>query len=40
VRSLCPGLRKALTMSDIIGLIIGILLIMYLLFAVLKPEKF
>jgi len=27
-------------MSDIIGIILGLLLIMYLLFAVLKPEKF
>jgi len=27
-------------MSDIIGLIVGMLLIMYLLFAVLKPEEF
>jgi K+-transporting ATPase KdpF subunit len=29
-----------LNMSDIIGIIIGIVLIGYLLFSVLRPEKF
>jgi K+-transporting ATPase KdpF subunit len=40
VRLLCPGLRQDLTMADIIGAAVGILLIVYLFFAILKPEKF
>lgn len=40
MRSLRPGLRKALTMADIIGFIIGLLLIGYLLMSILRPEKF
>ncbi len=39
-RSLCPGLRKAEAMTDLIGFIIGLLLILYLLYVVLKPERF
>jgi len=27
-------------MTDVIGLIVGLLLILYLLFSVLKPEEF
>jgi K+-transporting ATPase KdpF subunit len=33
-------LRKALTVADILGLIVGILLIGYLLLSVVRPEKF
>ncbi|HVP90853.1 MAG TPA: K(+)-transporting ATPase subunit F [Terriglobales bacterium] len=40
MRPVRPGLREALTMIDIIGLIVGILLIGYLLLSVLRPEKF
>jgi K+-transporting ATPase KdpF subunit len=32
--------RKALTMANVIGLIVGILLLGYLLLSVLRPEKF
>jgi K+-transporting ATPase KdpF subunit len=32
--------RKALTVADILGLIVGILLLGYLLLSVLRPEKF
>jgi K+-transporting ATPase KdpF subunit len=32
--------RKALTMADILGLIVGILLLGYLLLSVLRPEEF
>jgi K+-transporting ATPase KdpF subunit len=40
VRIVRQGLRKALTMADILGLVIGILLIGYLLLSILRPEKF
>jgi K+-transporting ATPase KdpF subunit len=40
VRPVCPGLREALTMIDIVGLLVGLLLIGYLLLSVLRPEKF
>ncbi|MGB8959467.1 MAG: K(+)-transporting ATPase subunit F [Candidatus Aminicenantales bacterium] len=33
-------MRKALTMANVIGLIVGILLLGYLLLSVLRPEKF
>jgi K+-transporting ATPase KdpF subunit len=33
-------MRKALTMAEILGLIVGILLLGYLLLSVLRPEKF
>jgi K+-transporting ATPase KdpF subunit len=32
--------RKALTMSDIIGIIIGLILIGYLIYTIVRPEKF
>jgi K+-transporting ATPase KdpF subunit len=34
------GLREALTMIDILGSVIGLLLIVYLFITVLRPEKF
>lgn len=40
MRVIRPGLREALTMADILGFIIGLLLLGYLLWSVLRPEKF
>jgi K+-transporting ATPase KdpF subunit len=40
VRIVRQGVRKALTMANVIGLIVGILLLGYLLLSVLRPEKF
>jgi K+-transporting ATPase KdpF subunit len=40
VRPVCAGLRKALIMTDIFGILIGLLLVGYLLMSILRPEKF
>jgi K+-transporting ATPase KdpF subunit len=40
VRPVRPGLRQDLTMADILGAAVAILLIGYLFLAILKPEKF
>ena len=40
MRTLRPGLRKALIMVNILGIFIGALLAVYLLASILKPEKF
>lgn len=40
MRPVRQGVRKALTMANVIGLIVGILLLGYLLLSVLRPEKF
>jgi K+-transporting ATPase KdpF subunit len=40
MRPVRQGVREALTMANIIGLIVGILLLGYLLLSVLRPEKF
>jgi K+-transporting ATPase KdpF subunit len=35
-----PGLVKDFKMSNLLGIIIGLLLIGYLFFTILRPEKF
>jgi len=40
VRHVRADLRKDLIMTDIIGMLIGLLLIGYLLMSILRPEKF
>lgn len=40
MRLVRQGVREALTMANIIGLIVGLLLLGYLLLSVLRPEKF
>ena len=40
VQSVCADLRKDLIMTDILGILIGLLLIGYLLMSILRPEKF
>jgi K+-transporting ATPase KdpF subunit len=40
VYALRPGLRKAAAMKDIVGIIVGLLLIGYLLAGIFKPERF
>lgn len=38
--AVCQGLRKVLTMLEIIVGIIGIILMVYLFVAVIRPDKF
>jgi K+-transporting ATPase KdpF subunit len=40
VRALRRGLREFAAMNDIVGIIVGLLLIGYLLAGIFKPERF